>query len=121
MENETEGGNGKEGSLTPVAQDAIGDAAKANVNAAVEVAKSAVTAFVDALTGEPQKPKRRSTRKKAAPKRTASKRSKPRRSADGRRSAAATGRKATRKSAAKRRPSTARPLDRKSTRLNSSH
>jgi len=108
MENETEGGNGKEGTLTPVAQDAIGDAAKANVNAAVEVAKSAVTAFVDALTGEPQKPKRRSTRKKAAPKRTASKRSKPRRSAGGRRSAAATGRKATRKSAAKRRPSTGR-------------
>ena len=37
MENETEGGNGKEGTLTPSAQDAIGDAAKANVNAAVEV------------------------------------------------------------------------------------
>ena len=32
MENETEGGNGKEGTLTPSAQDAIGDAAKANVS-----------------------------------------------------------------------------------------
>ena len=48
----------KEGTLTPGAQEAIGDAAKANVNAAVEVAKSAVTAFVDTLIGEPQKPKR---------------------------------------------------------------
>ena len=54
----------KEGSLTPGAEQAIGDAAKANVNAAVEVAKSAVTAFVDALTGQPQKPKRRSTKKR---------------------------------------------------------
>jgi len=49
MENETEGGNGKEGTLTPSAQDAIGEAAKANVNAAVEVAKSAVSSFVGAL------------------------------------------------------------------------
>ena len=56
----------REGTLTPGVKEAIGDAAKANVNAAVEVAKSAVTAFVDALTGEPQKPKRRSSRKKAA-------------------------------------------------------
>jgi len=47
----------KEDTLTPSAQVAISDAAKANVNAAVEVAKSAVTAFVDVLTGEPQKPK----------------------------------------------------------------
>jgi hypothetical protein len=39
MENETEGGNGKEGTLSPSAQDAIGEAAKANVDAAVEVAK----------------------------------------------------------------------------------
>jgi hypothetical protein len=46
MENETEGGNGKEGTLTPSTQDAIGDAAKANVNAAVEVTKSAVSSFV---------------------------------------------------------------------------
>ena len=66
----------KEGSLTPGAQEAIGDAAKANVNAAVEVAKSAVTAFVDTLIGEPQKPKRRSTRKKAATKATGGKRGK---------------------------------------------
>jgi len=58
MENETEGGNGKEGTLTPSARDAIGDAAKANVNAAVEVAKSAVSSFVDVLTGERKKPRR---------------------------------------------------------------
>ena len=58
----------KEGTLARGAEEAIGDAAKANVNAAVEVAKSALTAFVDTLIGEPQKPKRRSTRKKAAPK-----------------------------------------------------
>ena len=100
----------KEGTLTPGAQEAIGDAAKANVNAAVEVAKSAVTAFVDTLIGEPQKPKRRSTRKKAA--RTASKRGKAKRSAGARiaarrKSASATGRKTTRKSPAKRRASTA--------------
>jgi hypothetical protein len=56
----------KEGTSTSGAEQAISDAAKANVNAAVEVAKSAITAFVDTLTGEPQKPKRRSTRKKAA-------------------------------------------------------
>ena len=58
MENETEGGNGKEGTLTPSAQDAIGDAAKANVNAAVEVAKSAVSSFVEVFTGERKKPQR---------------------------------------------------------------
>jgi len=40
----------KEGSLTPNAQDAIGEAARANVDAAVEVAKSAVSSFVDVLT-----------------------------------------------------------------------
>jgi hypothetical protein len=39
MENETEGGNGKESTLSPSAQDAIGEAAKANVDAVVEVAK----------------------------------------------------------------------------------
>ena len=66
----------KEGTLTPGAQEAIGDAAKANVNAAVEVAKSAVTAFVDTLIGEPQKPKSRSTRKRAVTKATESKRGK---------------------------------------------
>jgi hypothetical protein len=68
MGNETEGGNGKEGPLTPSAQDAIGEAAKANVDAVVEVAKSAVSSFVDVLTGErkkPQRGKRRSSRKKA--------------------------------------------------------
>jgi hypothetical protein len=59
MENETEGGNGKEGTLTPSAQDAIGEAAKANVNAAVEVGKSAVSSFVGALTGERKKSARR--------------------------------------------------------------
>jgi len=46
MGNETEGGNGKEGPLTPSAQDAIGEAAKANVDAVVEVSKSAVSSFV---------------------------------------------------------------------------
>jgi hypothetical protein len=35
----------KESTLTPTAQEAIGDAARANVNAAVEVAKSAVDSF----------------------------------------------------------------------------
>ena len=43
----------KESTLTPTAQEAIGDAARANVNAAVEVAKSAVSSFVDVFTGEP--------------------------------------------------------------------
>ena len=98
----------KEGSLTPGAQEAIGDAAKANVNAAVEVAKSAVTAFVDTLIGEPQKPKRRSTRKKAATKATGGRRGKAKRVADGRKPASATGRKSTRKSPTKRRASTGR-------------
>jgi hypothetical protein len=42
----------KESTLTPTAQEAIGDAARANVNAAVEVGKSAVSSFVGALTGE---------------------------------------------------------------------
>ena len=63
MENETEGGNGKEGTLSPSAQDAIGEAARANVDAVVEVAKSAVSSFVD-----------RSTRKKATSRRASSKR-----------------------------------------------
>ena len=58
MENEREGGNDKEGTLTPSAQDAIGEAARANVDAAVEVAKSAVSSFVDVLTGERKKPQR---------------------------------------------------------------
>ena len=58
MGNETEGSNGKEGTLTPSAQDAIGEAAKANVDAVVEVAKSAVSSFVDVLTGERKKPQR---------------------------------------------------------------
>jgi hypothetical protein len=105
MENETEGGNGKEGTLTPSAQDAIGDAAKANVNAAVEVAKSAVSSFVDVFTGERKKPQRgksRSTRKKATSRGAASKRGKTKRSAGGRRFAAASTRRATRKSATKR-------------------
>jgi hypothetical protein len=94
MENETEGGNGKGGTLTPSAQDAIGDAAKANVNAAVELAKSAVSSFVDVFTGErkkPQRGKRRSTRKKVTSKGAASKRGKTR-------SAAASSRRVTRKS-----------------------
>src|SRR6185312_8493248 len=105
MENETEGGNGKEGTLTPSAQDAIGDAAKANVNAAVEVAKSAVSSFVDVFTGErkkPQRGKRRPTRKKATSRGAASKRGKTKRSAGGRRSVAGLSRRAARKSATKR-------------------
>src|SRR6188472_2336047 len=105
MENETEGGNGKEGTLTPSAQDAIGNAAKANVNAAVEVAKSAVSSFVDVFTGErkkPQRGKRRSTRKKATSRGATGKRGKTKRSASGRRAAAASSRRTTRKSATRR-------------------
>ena len=44
----------KEGLSTP-AQDAIADAAKANVDAVIKVASSAVTAFVDTLTGSTKK------------------------------------------------------------------
>src|SRR5690349_1247540 len=104
MENETEGGNGKEGTLTPSAHEAIGDAARANVNAAVEVAKSAVSSFVDVFTGErkkPQRGKRRSTRKKATSRGAASKRGKSKRSAGARRPAAST-RRSTRKATAKK-------------------
>ena len=42
MENETEGGNGKEGTLTPSAQDAIGDAAKASPFGAAAARSNAV-------------------------------------------------------------------------------
>ena len=101
----------KEGTLTPNAQQAIGDAARANVNAAVEVAKSAVDSFVGALAREQKKPSRRkkgantgSTRKKAASRGTASKGKKSARSPGGRRSTAASGRKAE----AKRQPITRR-------------
>ena len=89
----------KESTLTPTAQEAIGDAARANVNAAVEVGKSAVSSFVGALTGERKKSKttrRGARRKKAASKGAASKRGKTKRSAGGRRSAAASTRRATR-------------------------
>ena len=58
----------------PAPHDAIGDAARANVNAAVEVAKSAVGSFIGALTSERKKPrrtKRGSTRNKASSKRAA--------------------------------------------------
>jgi hypothetical protein len=95
----------KESTLTPTAQEAIGDAARANVNAAVEVAKSAVGSFVGALTGERKKSsttRRGARRKKAAYKEAASKRGKAKRSAGGRRSAAASSRRATRKSASSR-------------------
>ena len=91
MENENDDGkNG--GKLTPTAQEAISDAAKANVNAVVEVARSAVTSFVDVLTGErkPRKGKRGSTRKKAKSREPVRKRGKSKRS------------KATRKPAAMR-------------------
>jgi len=51
--------------LRPSAQAAIGDAAKANVEAAIEVASSAVTAFVDALVKpSPAKGRKASSRKK---------------------------------------------------------
>src|SRR4029453_14421226 len=95
----------KESTLTPTAQEAIGDAARANVNAAVEVAKSAVDSFVGVLTGERKKSstsRRGPRRKKPASKGTVSKRGKAKRSPLGRRSAAARGRKATRKSASSR-------------------
>jgi hypothetical protein len=56
--------------LRPSAQEAIGDAAKSNVKAAIEVASSAVTAFVDALVKpSPAKGRKASSRKKTdAPK-----------------------------------------------------
>jgi hypothetical protein len=78
----------KESTLTPTAQEAIGDAARANVNAAVEVAKSAVGSFVGALTGERKKSSTTrlgARRKKAASKGAASKRGKTKRSAGGKR------------------------------------
>ena len=77
----------KESALTPTAREAIGDAARANVNAAVEVAKSAVGSFVGALTGERKKSsttRRGARRKKVASKGAASKRGKAKRSAGGR-------------------------------------
>jgi len=80
----------KEGTLTPTAQEAIGDAARANVNAVVEVAKSAVGSFVGVLTGERKKSstsRRGPRRKKPASKGAASKRGEAKRSARGRRSA----------------------------------
>jgi len=89
----------KAGTLTPGAQAAIGDAAKANVNAALEVAKSAVGSFVGALTGEQRKPrtaKRSSRRKKASSTGAASTQRKANRSAGRKRSPVAAGRKATR-------------------------
>jgi hypothetical protein len=58
----------KEGLSTP-AQDAIADAAKANVDAVIKVASSAVTAFVDTLAGPTKKPrggKKRASKTKAA-------------------------------------------------------
>jgi len=113
----------KESTLTPTAEEAIGDAARANVNAAVEVAKSAVSSFVDVFAGErkkPQRGKRRPTRKKATSKGAASKRGKAKRSAGGRRSAAASTRRATRKSPTKRaktkRPGTRKPRSAAATR-----
>ena len=72
--------------LRPSAQAAIGDAAKANVEAAIEVASSAVTAFVDALV-KPRPAKGRkalSTKKTVAPRPGKSRTS-------GRKSASATG------------------------------
>jgi hypothetical protein len=92
----------KKGTLSPSAQEAIGDAARANVNAAVEVAKSAIGSFVGALTGERKKSsttRRGARKKKAASKGASSKRGKTKRSAGGRRSAAASSSRATRKSA----------------------
>lgn len=72
--------------LRPSAQEAIGDAAKANVEAAIEVASSAVTAFVDALV----KPRPAKGRKALSKKKTVAPRpGKSRTSA--RKSASATG------------------------------
>ena len=92
------------GKLTPTAQEAISDAAQANVNAAVEVARSAVTSFVDVFTGErkPRKGKRGSTRKKAKSRGAASKTGKSKRSSAAKRAAAGTRSKVTRKPAARR-------------------
>ena len=53
------------GTLRPTAQQAIGNAAKANVEAAIAVASSAATAFVDALvqprSGKAKTPSNRKT------------------------------------------------------------
>jgi hypothetical protein len=101
----------KESTLTPSAQEAIRDAARANVNAAVEVGKSAISSFVGALTGERKKSRttrRGAKRKKVASKGAASKRVK--RATGGRRSTGASSRGTTRKSASSqkepKRPST---------------
>ena len=111
MDNEAEGNKANEATLTSSAQEAIGDAAKANVNAALEVAKSAVGSFVGALTGEqgtPRTAKRSSRRKKASSTGAASTQRKAKRSAGRKRSPVAGGRKATRKSPARQRSGTRR-------------
>ena len=86
--------------LSTSAQDAIADAAKANVDAAMKVASSAVTAFVDTLAGTTKKArgvKKRASNTKAA---SASKRGKTRL---GKKSASATAaRRAIRKTTKKK-------------------
>jgi hypothetical protein len=104
MDNEAEGNKANEGALTSSAQEAIGDAAKANVNAALEVAKSAVGSFVGALTGEQRKPRTAKRSSTGA----ASTQRKAKRSAGRKRSPVAAGRKATRKSPARQRSGTRR-------------
>jgi hypothetical protein len=100
----------KEGLSTP-AQDAIGDAAKANVDAVIKVASSAVTAFVDTLTGSTKKAragKKRASKTKAA---SASKRGKTR---PGKKSVSATApRRAVKKTTAKKPTTKKAPARRK--------
>ena len=69
----------KEGLITSLPE-AVTEAAKINMAATKDMASSAVTAFVDAVTGreKPRSGKRRVSKKKAS---SASKRSKTRRSA----------------------------------------
>ena len=59
--------NKKKEGLSTAAREAIAEAARANVNATIETAKSAVSAFVDTVTGgtEKRSGKRRSIKKGA--------------------------------------------------------
>jgi hypothetical protein len=60
------------GTLKPTAQQALGNAAKANVEAAIAVASSAATAFVDALV-QPRSVKARKTSSKTTRRRSLAK------------------------------------------------
>jgi hypothetical protein len=70
--------NKKKEGLSTAAREAIAEAARANVNATIETAKSAVSAFVDTVTGgtEKRSGKRRSIKKGRSIKKKAAARSK---------------------------------------------